>query len=77
MRPQASAEVFYSLFVKRSSRFKSLLNLRKAYISRGLRPGLKVCSEHINDWQYLSLGDLEQDDFFPKVNLKVFLCLNA
>ena len=28
---QAFAEVFYSVFVKRSS-FKSLLNLRKAYI---------------------------------------------
>ena len=31
---------------------------------RGLWPGSKVCSEHMNDWQYLSLGDLEQ-----KVNL--------
>ena len=29
------------------------------------------------DWQYLSLGDLEQDEFFPKVNLEDFLCLNV
>ena len=35
-------------------------------ISRGLRPGSKVCSENMNDWQYLSLGDLEQNEFFPK-----------
>ena len=34
--------------------------------SRGLRPGSKVCSEHMNDWQYLSLGDQEQNEFFPK-----------
>ena len=31
----------------------------------------------MNDWQYLSLGDLEQNEFFPKVNLEVFLCLNV
>ena len=35
-------------------------------ISRVLRPGSKVCSENMNDWQYLSLGDLEQNEFFPK-----------
>ena len=29
--------------------------------SRGLRPGSKVCSE-----RYLSLGDLEENEFFPK-----------
>ena len=34
--------------------------------SRGLRLGSKACSENINDWQYLSLGDLEQNEFFPK-----------
>ena len=34
--------------------------------SRGLRPGSKVCSEHKHDWQYLSLGDLEPSEFFPK-----------
>ena len=47
--------------------------------SKGLRPGSKVCSEHMNDWQYLSLGDLESNKmiFFPKVNLDVFLCLNV
>ena len=27
--------------------------------SRGLRPGSKVCSEHMNDWHSFSLGDLE------------------
>ena len=40
-------------------------------------PGSKVCSEHMNDWQYLSPGDLEQNEFSPKVNLEVFLCLNV
>ena len=25
---------------------------------KGFRPGSKVCSENMNDWQYLSLGDL-------------------
>ena len=40
--------------------------------SRGLRPGLKVCSEHMNDWQYLSLGDLEQDEFFVWINKLAF-----
>ena len=40
--------------------------LSTAKFSRGLRPGSKVCSEHMNDWQYLSLGDLEQNEFFPK-----------
>ena len=40
-------------------------------ISRGLRPGSKVCSEYMNDWKYLSLGDLEQNEFSPKVNLEV------
>ena len=34
--------------------------------SEGLRPGSKACSENMNDWQYLSLGDLEQNAFFPK-----------
>ena len=32
--------------------------------SRGLRPCSKVCSEHMIDWQYLSLGDLEEIFFF-------------
>ena len=27
--------------------------------SSGLRPGSKACSEHMNDWQHLSLRDLE------------------
>ena len=41
--------------------------------SRGLRPGSKVCSEHKNDWQYLSLGDLQQNKFFPKSKSLGFL----
>ena len=43
------------------------------FLLKGLRPGPKVCSEHMNDWQYLWLGDLEQNEFSPKVNLEVFL----
>ena len=43
MRPQTFAEVFYSVFVKRSS-FKSLLNLRKAYIFQEFAEGLlSIC----------------------------------
>ena len=34
--------------------------------SRGLRSGSKMCSENINKWQYLSLGNLEQNELFPK-----------
>ena len=34
------------------------------------------CSEHMNDWQYLSLRTLEQNNYFsPTINLEVFLCL--
>ena len=36
-----------------------------------------MCSEHMNNWQCLSLGDLEQNELFPRVNLEVFLCLNV
>ena len=25
----------------------------------------EVCSEHVNDWKYFSLGDLEQNEGFP------------
>ena len=39
---QAFAEVFYSVFVKRSS-FKSLPNLRKAYIFQEFAEGLLSC----------------------------------
>ena len=43
MRPQAFAEVFYSVFVKRSS-FKSLLNLCKVYIFQEFAEGLlSIC----------------------------------
>ena len=31
-----------------------------------LRPVLKVCSQNITDWRYLSLEYLEQDEIFPK-----------
>ena len=34
--------------------------------SRGLRSGSKMCYENINKWQYLSLGNLEQNELFPK-----------
>ena len=34
--------------------------------SRGLRPGSKGCSVHMDYWQHLSLGDLEQNEFLPK-----------
>ena len=39
---------------------------------KGLRSASEMCSI---DWQYLSLGYLEQNEFFPKVNLQVLLCL--
>ena len=43
MCPRAFAEFFYSVFVKRSS-FKSLLNLRKAYIFQEFVEGLlSIC----------------------------------
>ena len=34
--------------------------------SKGLRPGSKGCSVHMDYWQHLSLGDLEQNEFLPK-----------
>ena len=34
--------------------------------TRSLRPGSKVCSDYMNDRQCLTLGDLEQNEFFPK-----------
>ena len=34
--------------------------------SRGLRPESKVRSKHMNDLQYLSLEDQEQNEFFLK-----------
>ena len=39
---------------------------KDAKFSRGLRPESMVFSEHMKDWRYLSLGDLEQNEFFPK-----------
>ena len=41
--------------------------------SRSLRLGPKVCSEHKNDWQYLSPGDLQQNEFFPESKCWGFL----
>ena len=43
-------------------------------ISRGLRPGSKVCSENMNDLHNFSQGGLEQNEFSPKVNREVFSC---
>ena len=41
--------------------------VRRTHSSRVLRPGSNVCSEHMNDWQYLSQGDLiEGNEFFSK-----------
>ena len=31
----------------------------------------------MSHWQYLSLGELEQIEFSPKVNLEVSSCLNV
>ena len=28
--------------------------------------GFKACFKHMNDWQYLSLEDQQQKEFFPK-----------
>ena len=46
---------------------------RFASYSRGLRPGSKMCSENISKWQYLSLGNLEQNELFPKSKSEGFL----
>ena len=40
--------------------------IRGVINSRGLRPGSKARFENMNDWQYLSQGDLKQNEFFPK-----------
>ena len=34
--------------------------------SRGLRPGSEVGSEHMIEWKYLPLGDLEQIEIFSQ-----------
>ena len=34
--------------------------------SGGSTPGSKVWSEHMIDWQHLSLGNLRKDEFFSK-----------
>ena len=41
-----------------------------------LRPRWKMCSEHINNWQFLSPGDLEQNALFPKTTSWGFLVPN-
>ena len=38
--------------------------------SRDLRTCSKVCSEHIINWQYPSLGDLEEKFVFQKLILR-------
>ena len=53
---------------------KKTKSKKKTGISRGLRPGSKVCSENINDLHNLSQGGLEQNEFSPKVNLARFSC---
>ena len=49
-----------------------LLAITSAY-SRGLRPGSKMCAEHMENWQYLSLGDLEKKKLFPRSKSSGFL----
>ena len=39
---------------------------KDAKFSRGLRAGSIVLSERLNDWRYLSLRDLEQNEFFSQ-----------
>ena len=39
----------------------------RQHVLMGVCPGSKVCSEHMNDWQYLSIGGLKQNEFFPKI----------
>ena len=56
---------------------KSFLFNNIIIASRGLRPGSKVCSEHMNDWRHLSLRDLVQREISPPPKMKVFLCLNV
>ena len=53
-----------------------LVCCRLSLNSRGSRPRSKVWSEHMIDWQHLSLGTLKMN-FSLKVNLEVFLCLNV
>ena len=36
------------------------------HFSRGLRPGSEVGSEHVIEWQYLSLRDQEQIEIFSQ-----------
>jgi len=38
----------------------------QTFHSRGLKPLSTVCLEHMKDWKYLSLKDLEQNEFSPK-----------
>ena len=45
--------------------------------SRGSRHESKGVWSIMSDWQSLLLGDLKQNEFSPKVNLKVFLCVNV
>ena len=49
----------------------------RTLISRGLRPGSKVCSEHMNDGSIFRQETQNKMKFFPKTNLEVFLRLNV
>ena len=64
---RASGNSSSPLRATRTSRNKDL----KGFI----RPGSKMCFEHMNNWQYLSLGDLEQNELFSKSKSGGFLVL--
>ena len=55
-------ELTHFIHTQTQSLDRTVLSSHSSY--RGLRPGSKECSEHKNDWQYLSLGDLEPNEFF-------------
>ena len=71
--PDSPAFVFVLLLMSLAATQKVLKQTLGDSIvySRGSRPGSKMCSEDINKWQYLSLGNLEQNELFPKINLEV------
>ena len=51
----------------RRKRHTVIFLLQHSLSSREIRPGWKLCSAHMIDWQYLSLGDLEQNEIFSKI----------
>ena len=56
------------IFLLNKSQFlvNSVIVVKVKIISTGLRLWSKVCSEHVNDWQYLTLRDLEENEVLPK-----------